>query len=99
MKKIRLKMNHTDVFTLSNAITDYCINSYKGNTYTLLVVHVLVELRLKLERKLLSPHPIKSHHFTATECVAFHIAYLSGLRTLSDVDIAYRLFEAIDRNN
>jgi hypothetical protein len=100
MQRIRLKLNKEEMLDLCTGIERFCIPGHifalRKDVRLYLASLVLMELAVKLNRKLLGVSAIKSYTFTPAECLAFQIAYLAGLRCQWTM-IDYHLFEEVDK--
>lgn len=102
MRKLKIDINMHEMLELVSAIEYYIrpdhVLSMRKDVRMQLSAFVLIELNLKLNRKLYGATAIKSFTFTPAECLAYQIAYYADLRSSSGgTNITYRLFEAIDR--
>jgi len=92
------------MFALRKAITNWSdperLFFKRSDTCYQLAALVLIDLSVKLERRLISPVEIKSYTFTDTESAAFYIAYRTGHIHAHEYgsDICIRVFQAIDQN-
>ena len=103
MRKIKITLDYNDMFALRKAINTWSdperLFFKRNDTRYLLAALVLIDLSVKLERRLISPVEIKSYSLTPAEALAFHIAYQGGGMADGSYgsNICIRVFQAIDQ--